>query len=128
MRDFHFIFEDAPSAPCATSPIAEVFAWSVWRAMQLCVKDIVFEEREDGLLVSYLDYSKSRSRRGDYKRIARFPHLRGAPLKEFPTKATGVASDGEARWNVRVWTCHKMAGNEFRSCAVVRFIAPPRAN
>jgi hypothetical protein len=127
MRDFQFTFERPPPTPTATSTIDEVFAWCVWKAMQLRVNDLVFEESKKGLTASCIVYSKLAVRKGEHREMARFPHLRGTPLKSLPEKGSGVAVANNVTWSVRVWTCYRMAGNEFRSCAIVRLLPPPPA-
>lgn len=123
MTDFHFIFDAPPPPPCASSPVDEVFAWALWRAMQLGMKDVVVDESERGLLVGCLDYRRHGKNRGPkYLPLVVLPHLRGSPLKNIPANVLGSAAAGDARWNVRVWTCHKLAGETFRLCAVVQLV------
>jgi len=94
--------------------------------MELGVSDVVLDESEGGLVVFCLDYTKrDKSRTATRREIACFPHLRGSPLKEFPTKGVGVAATGKKKRNVRVWTCQKTSANDFRSCAILSFMPPP---
>jgi len=59
-----------------------------------------------------------------YVPLANFPHLRGSPLKKFPAKATGEAAMGEITWNIRVWICEKLTGDQSRLCAIVQLLPP----
>jgi hypothetical protein len=123
MKDFEFIFDGPPSSPHATSPLDEVFGWAVWRAMELGLKDVVVDESEQGLLVGCLDYARRGKNRGPkYVPLVTLPHLRGSPLKKLPVKALGIAACGQERWNVRLWTCQRLAGETFRLCAIVQLV------
>jgi|SRR3954463_11065438 hypothetical protein len=126
MQNFQFIFDTPPTLPTSCSPIGEVFAWSVWKAMELGASDIVLDESSSGLVVFCLDYRKrDKSRTASRQEVARFPHLRGTPLKDFPNKGIGVAAIGKQKKNVRVWTCQKTSDNDLRSCAILSFMPPP---
>jgi hypothetical protein len=125
VKDFQFIFDAPPAQPSATSSLEEILGWSVWCAMEHALKDIVFDECEDGLKVGCLDYRVRGKYHGPrYVPLARFPHLRGSPLKKFPAKATGMAAMGEVTWNIRVWICEKLAGDSSRLCAIVQLLPP----
>ncbi len=125
VKDFKFIFDAPPAQPSATSSLEEVLGWSVWCAMELALKDIVFDECEEGLKVGCLDYRVRGKYHGPrYVPLARFMHLRGSPLKKFPSKATGVAAIGEITWNIRVWICEKLVGEQSRLCAIVQLLPP----
>jgi hypothetical protein len=50
--------------------------------------------------------------------------MRGSPLRSFPTKATGFAAIGDIKWNIRVWICEKLSGDETRLCAIVQLLPP----
>jgi len=93
--------------------------------MELALKDVVFDECEEGLKVGCLDYRVRGKHLGpNYVPLATFPHLRGSPLKKIPTKASGVAEMGEITWNIRVWICEKLAGDSSRLCAIVQLLPP----
>lgn len=122
MDYFHFIFDVPPAQPTACSALRDVFAWSVWRAMDLGVKDLVFEESEHGLVVACLDDRRKESpRRPEYRQLARFLHLRGSALSVCPARASGTATRGDMRWSVRLWTCYR--GDSSRLCTVVQLVA-----
>jgi hypothetical protein len=123
VKDFHFKFEAPPPPPCATSPLSEVFAWALWQAMEMGMKDVVVDESAHGLLVGCLDYTRrGKNRAPKYFPLVTLPHLRGSPLKNFPAKAMGSATSGTEKWNVRIWTCQKLAGETFRLCAIVQLV------
>jgi len=91
--------------------------------MDLGMKDVVVDESEHGLLVGCLDYAQRGKNRGPkYFPLVTLPHLRGSPLKNFPSKALGSAALADDKWNVRVWTCQKLVGETFRLCAIVQLV------
>lgn len=123
MKNFQFIFEGPQPPPNATTPVDEVFAWAVWCAMKQGLNDVVVDETERGLVVGCLDYnSRGKNRGPKYYPLATLPHLRGSPLRNFPAKSFGVATSGDERWDVRIWTCQKLAGEIFRLCAIVQLV------
>lgn len=91
--------------------------------MDLGLKDVVVDESDKGLQVGCLDYARRGKNRGPrYYSLAVFPHLRGSPLKQLPSKALGVAATEHGKWNVRLWTCQKLAGETYRLCAIVQLV------
>ena len=96
--------------------------------MELALKDIVFDECDEGLKIGCPDYRVHGEYHGPrYVPLALFPHLRGSPLKKFPSKATGVAAVGDITWNIRVWICEKLVGDRSRLCAIVQLLPPSGA-
>lgn len=125
VKNFHFVFDAPPTQPTSISTLEDILAWSVWCAMEHALKDIVFDECDEGLKVGCLDYRVRGKYHGPrYVALARFPHLRGSPLKKFPTKATGVADVGGVSWNIRVWICEKLTTDATRLCAIVQLLPP----
>lgn len=125
MKSFHFVFDAPPTQPTSTSSVDEIVAWAIWCAMDRALKDIVLDESEDGLKIGCLDYSvKGKYKGPDYVPLALFPHLRGAPLKELPSKATGSVDIEGMTWNMRVWICEKLSGDVSRLCAILQLLPP----
>ena len=92
VKDFQFIFDAPPAQPSATSSLEEILGWSVWCAMELALKDVVFDECDEGLKVGCLDYRVRGKYQGPrYVPLARFPHMRGSPLKKLPAKASSFS-------------------------------------
>ncbi len=125
MNDFKFTFDAPPAQPSATSTFEDILGWSVWCAVELALKDIVFDETDDGLKIGCLDYRVRGKYHGPrYVPLANFPHLRGSPLRALPVKASGVAAMGDMMWNIRVWICEKLAGDSTHLCAIVQLLPP----
>jgi hypothetical protein len=123
VKDFQFIFDAPPAQPSATTQLEDILGWSVWCAMELALKDIVFDECDEGLKVGCLDYRVRGKYNGPrYVPLALFPHLRGSPLRKFPAKATGVAAVGQIKWNIRVWICERLVGDRSHLCAIVQLL------
>ena len=103
----------------------DIIAWAVWCAMDRALKDVVFDECEDGLKVGCLDYRvKGKYRGPNYVPLALFPHLRGSPLRDLPAKATGSVDVEGITWNIRVWICEKLTADTSRLCAILQLLPP----
>lgn len=123
VSNLQYNFEVPPARPSATAPVDDVLAWAVWSALEIGLRDVVFEESDDGLLVGCLDYTRRGRNHGPkYYALATLPHLRGSPLKQLPDKAMGVVAAGREKWSVRLWICQKLVGEMSRLCAVVQLV------
>lgn len=126
MHSFHYIFDGPCAQPTSSSPLTEVFAWTVWIAMAGGLSDVILEETPDALVVAGLrfDLDDEGVPQPQQVSLASFRHLRGRGLRELPKKASGwVSWAGERRW-VRFWSGPKRAGDR-SACAIVRLQPSP---
>ena len=121
MENLHFVFAASPARPTAVSPLSEIIAWSLWRATQANVRDLLFEESERGLCVKHFVEDKITSR-CSYVEVACFPHLRGTPLHDLPSKGGGTAVSGGSRWRLRFWTGQKSENGPAPACTLVQLV------
>ena len=121
METLHFVFASSPARPTAVSPLSEVIAWSLWRATESGVRDLLFEESERGLCVKHFTEEKVTSRCA-YVEVACFPHLRGTPLQGLPSKGGGTAISGANRWRLRFWTGLKTENGPAPACTLVQLV------
>jgi hypothetical protein len=121
MENLHFVFASSPASPTASSPLSEVMAWSLWRATRAGVRDLLFEESGRGLCVKHFVEEKATSRCA-YEEVACFPHLRGTPLHDLPSKGGGTAVNGAARWKLRFWTGVKAENGPAPACTLVQLV------
>jgi len=121
METLHFVFASSPAKPTACSPLSEVIAWSLWRATRSNVRDLLFEESERGLCVKHFVEEKITAR-CSYVEVACFPHLRGTPLHELPSKGGGTAVSGADRWRLRFWTGLKTENGPAPACTLVQLV------
>jgi hypothetical protein len=121
MENYQFNFDTPPAQPTSCSPLADVFAWALWKAVNLKISDLLIEQSNQGLVVAH--FQAQRRQRGNgrcYRVIACFPHLRGSPLQDLPPRAAGTVKTSERRWNVCSWTALKSPEDPGSLCTVVQ--------